>query len=134
MANHLFPMKLFVILNSLIGKQKFEEQKTSLACRYELQIPEGSEDLYFLYSSEVHNAVHKIFGDHYVYSRKRLSVPMNFTVADIDKVKLEIYSRFDGSLLHSEPMVQIQDYLAAAIEVELLSILLREKGIYVPMM
>ena len=129
MSSHLFPVKLARILGELIDTKEFNER---LAPEIDLHSPEDGKTRYMLFDPGTHKAVKAIAGNR--YSRIRLAVPTNMRFTEIREVMLEFYS-VEGELFYSKSALKLDDdYMSAALEAELLNLLLRHAGIFIPTM
>lgn len=150
MSNHLFPVKLASILNALVEEKAFEKREVLLTTSpNSLKYPEDGKIRIPLISSEIHSAVKSIedLNDYFdtkdpkndVNSlRKRLSFVDykndNFNLINIcEQTALEMYD-YEGYLVFAKRVTALKGYISAALEVELLVMLLEASGKKVTMM
>ena len=131
MKRHLFPLKLHGIVSRLIGSNAINSRLPPDGIT---QSPDDGKLRYMLFSSELNASLPELEGYPNHQLRKRIAIPNDYTfVAGIKDVMFEIYS-IDGKLIYSEPVMQVAGYLSAAIEVELLLLLLEVQGVKIDTM
>lgn len=135
MSQHLFPVKLFSMLELIVKSEEFE--KNTRTATFYLPItkyPEDDKARLVLCTPEIHSAVSSMeeFKNHpdKVSLRKRLAVPESsdfLTVAE--ETNFEIYAGDECELVYSKPVIELKGYVSAAIEIELFRIILQTKGV-----
>lgn len=135
MSNHLFPLKLNALLSRLIDTQVFRD---NIAPPSLTSAPVDGKTRLILFSSEIHAASAK-YPELEAYDplglRKRLAVPTHCNNIGIfcSQTMFEVYS-CKGDLVLSQQVTEIPGYLSAALEVELLVMLLEVQGVKIDMM
>lgn len=133
MSNHLFPVKMAGIIKRLMYTNTFINRKSPA----DTVKTDDDKLRIMLYSSEVNHAIstEPDFKDLDQYGlRKRIAIPQNATFLGLcEGVMFEVYD-INGDLIKSQPLCQVRGYLAAAIEVELLVMLIKELGEEIIMM
>lgn len=150
MSNHLFPVKLASFMNALVSEGVLKKQEALfISSPNSLKYPDDGKIRIPLISSEIHSAVKSIedLDDYFdtknpkndVNSlRKRLSF-IDYNSGDFSFINIcentafEMYD-FDGNLVFAQKVTGLRGYLAAALEVELLVMLLESSGQKITMM
>jgi hypothetical protein len=131
MKRHLFPLKLHGIVHRLIDSDAI---KRRLPPPDITKSPDDGKLRYMLFSSELNASLPEIEGYPNHQLRKRIAIPKDYTfIAGIEDVMFEIYD-IKGDLIYSEPVVRVSGYMSAAIEVELLLLLLEVQGVKIDTM
>lgn len=140
MSQHLFPVKLFSMLELILESEAFQNNtRTSTFYLPLTNYPEDDKARLVLCTPEIHSAVSSMeeFKNHSdkVSLRKRLAVPKSSDFLTIaEGTKFEIYEGNDCELVFSKPVTELKGYVSAAVEVELFRIILQSKGVNLNML
>jgi len=129
MNNHLYPIKLHTLLKNLVDTEVFRSRIPPKEIR--LNSPDDDKTRVMLFANEVHHAVCQLPDLKVIEpisTRKRLAIPNKRWLGHCwVGAMFEVYT-CEGELIYSQPVEEVKGYLSAAIEVELLSMLLESHG------
>lgn len=134
MSNHLFPVKMAGIIKYLANTETFNLRYSPAGT---INAPDDGKFRVLVCSSELNHAIKNEpdFKDLDQFGlRKRIAVPSDASFLGLcEETMFEVYD-IDGVLIKSEKLCQVTGYLAAALEVELLVMMLKHNGVDITMM
>lgn len=134
MSNHLYPVKMAGIIKYLMSTEVFDNRRSP---NDTIKSADDGKFRVLICSSELNSAikVEPDFKDLDQYGlRKRIAVPMEGTLLGLcEGTMFEVYD-IHGNLIKSEKLCEVRGYLAAALEIELLVMMLKHNGLEISMM